>query len=280
MRTMKRSSATEKSGRRRKASEAAVEGSRSARAETTTRGQEEAANAADADTAADAVAAASAPAADTSGGATANASRKRSAVAPAAAAAAVAGTAEKEEEEVEGLDSGVDTAATRLDLPSAVSASWERFTFTFDLLKVPLGDADAPDRGRWVSSSAGREQEGSRTTRHRLAGDIGNAEELAAATARMVGCFDVLVWRCGDVSACSGALCVLSRKRGREREKEREESDVRREERERKNSFATTTLIDPLQQKKETHSQPTLLFSSFTLFAWPPRPAARSGEFL
>ena len=35
MRTMKRSSATEKSGRRTAASEAAVEGSRSARVETT-----------------------------------------------------------------------------------------------------------------------------------------------------------------------------------------------------------------------------------------------------
>ena len=78
----------------------------------------------------------------------------------------------------------------------------------FDLLKVPLGDADAPDRER-RASSVGTEQEGSGTMRHLLDDDdVGDdnaekrrGEEELAETARIVGWHLNRVFRFGDVAS-------------------------------------------------------------------------------
>lgn len=74
-----------------------------------------------------------------------------------------------------------------------------------DLHKMPLGDADAPDRER-RASSAGKKHEGSGTTRHLFdvdddVGDDDNAErrrgeqEELAETARMVDSYFDIIFR-------------------------------------------------------------------------------------
>lgn len=180
MRTMKRSSAIAKSGRSTEASEAAVEGSRSATVETTC-GEERVVDAA---AVVDAVAAAAA-----SGEATAAINRSRS---KERSAVVVAGAAEEEEEaELDGGDTAASGAAKRLvDLSSTVSASGERAAPILDLFEVPLGDA-------YDSDLEGREEErdekgsGTEMMRHRVDGVVNvtkgcRSEEELAEKARIV----------------------------------------------------------------------------------------------
>ena len=202
----------------------------------------------------------------------------------------VAGANEEEEEEVEAEEELDTAAATRLDLSSVVSAPrGERIALTFDLLNVPLGDADAPDR-EWRASSVGREQqEGSGTTRHLLDDDDddddgkdANAEkrwdEELAETARMVGWCLILVFRCVAMSLfCSGSLAFyrwcLERGRGREREKQSvaRRGRERRRESTRRHNINPSIRFDPLppSRKKESHfsNQPLSLLSRFCMAA-------------